>query len=629
MGVGSYLRLKGRSSVFRRKVPQCLRARLARTEICATLGVVGKESAERGARQVAVAVDNFFLRAVRDMSLTASDLSLVVAKAIETWREDHERDESETVLARGRMPATPRDTAKILAETAEMVFRAHAGGVSLHGNDYVADSFAAAELEPPVDPVDLHRAGRGLTLGLSTFYLGAAVELADRHDLGRGILGLPVERWRARHQKLVRQLGLDEAPVRVRQPVTRDAIGGPGRPEPALATAEPNRQLTTVAPDEPVFSTVIAESLERRIKTGELAKSALQDAQATIRIWIEVVGDRPLKTYRREDMSRFQEILVQLPKHYWRSEAARKKPILDVIAEAASVDANYVRVQNTTVNKHLCIIAPFFDWAVKHGKMLEPAQNFWTGFLLPTGSKVTGLEINEERPGWPDDQIAKLFEHPVYTGRRSEYFYNEPGSVIIRDGLYWTPVVAGLHGMRREEFSQLRVRHVKQIEGIWVFDLHGSDINLKTSWSRRYVPLHRDLFDLGFVEDKVVGRQPDEMLFTEFKRSAANAVYGDGIGKRVARMMERAGMQVIRKDGTESDGVYHPFRHRLRTLLVNKNVNEAVIDSITGHSPKRRGGQQARYTDTVHVPVLKQSIDLVYLPYDIQKLNKKWLDCCR
>lgn len=56
MGVGSYLRLKGRASVFRRKVPEALRARLARTEICATLGIVSRDSAERGARQVAVAV---------------------------------------------------------------------------------------------------------------------------------------------------------------------------------------------------------------------------------------------------------------------------------------------------------------------------------------------------------------------------------------------------------------------------------------------------------------------------------------------------------------------------------------------------------------------------------------------
>src|SRR5690606_13631111 len=115
-----------------------------------------------------------------------------------------------------------------------------------------------------------------------------------------------------------------------------------------------------------------------------------------------------------------------------------------------SRNKNYVRLQNTTINRHLCVIAPFFEWAIKHGAMAEPDKPFWSGFLLPTGAAVTGLEVNEERLSWPDDQLARLFKHPVYTGRRSAYYYNEPGSVVVRDGLYWTPIIAGLHGMRRE-----------------------------------------------------------------------------------------------------------------------------------------------------------------------------------
>lgn len=120
------------------------------------------------------------------------------------------------------------------------------------------------------------------------------------------------------------------------------------------------------------------------------------------------------------------------------------------------------------------------------------------------------------------------------------------------------------------------------------------------------------------------GRKPDEMLFAELARSTSNDVFGDAIGKRVARMMDSVGMTVVRKDGSQSDGVYHPFRHRLRTTLINLNVNEAIIDSITGHSPKKRGGQQARYTDTVHIPVLKKFLDQASLPYDLSALNKSW-----
>lgn len=117
MGVGSYLRLKGRASVFRRKVPDALRARLARTEICATLGIVSRDSAERGARQVAVAVDAFFSSAMRNMNLSSTDLSGVIASAIQTWRENDERHDARFVLANGRAIGSPREDVRLGATT--------------------------------------------------------------------------------------------------------------------------------------------------------------------------------------------------------------------------------------------------------------------------------------------------------------------------------------------------------------------------------------------------------------------------------------------------------------------------------------------------------------------------------
>ncbi|MBK8083603.1 MAG: hypothetical protein IPK28_07000 [Devosia sp.] len=100
----------------------------------------------------------------------------------------------------------------------------------------------------------------------------------------------------------------------------------PAARPPTMPPAEiADTRATSTAPAEisgPPFSEVIIESLHRRMATKELAKSALQDAQSTIRIWCEVVGDRPLATYRRSDVSRFQETLIKLPKHYWRSEGA-------------------------------------------------------------------------------------------------------------------------------------------------------------------------------------------------------------------------------------------------------------------------------------------------------------------
>src|SRR5690606_5030445 len=107
--IGSYVRLKGRTSVFRRKVPDALRPRLAVTEIYATLGVVDRDSAERCARRLAVVVDAFFVKASRNMNLTGADLSRVVTATIQSWREGDERHDATFALAHGRTLGSPRE----------------------------------------------------------------------------------------------------------------------------------------------------------------------------------------------------------------------------------------------------------------------------------------------------------------------------------------------------------------------------------------------------------------------------------------------------------------------------------------------------------------------------------------
>ena len=138
--------------------------------------------------------------------LTGADLSKVVASTIAAWRESDERHDDRPVLAHGRTLGTARENAMMFVELAETALEAHAAGTSLHDGTYVESRLSAAGLESQSDKEGLHRAGRGLTLGLATYYLGAAIELADRHDLGRGLRGLPVERWRAHHGKLLQQL---------------------------------------------------------------------------------------------------------------------------------------------------------------------------------------------------------------------------------------------------------------------------------------------------------------------------------------------------------------------------------------------------------------------------------------
>ena len=639
MGFGHFLRLKGRTSFFRRRIPESLRPRLAQTEICATLGVVDKDSAERGARRLAVAVDVFFASATCDMSLNSSDLSRVISSTIQSWREDDDRHDARFVLAKGRTHGTPRYNAELLAELAETTLRAHGIGQSLHDTEFVAARFVEAGLQAPADPLDLHRAGHGLTLGLATYFLGLAIEIAERHDLGHGYRGLPVERWRNHHAQLQHQIGsMPAAPSELQG--KQDTVSGllvqsdPGAVPPRVPEAAAKDEVAPPTPATPqsstagpLFGDLMAESIEARIDVRQLVVSASHEVQATTRIWTEVCGDKPVAAYTRADMSAFRAVLVKLPRHYWRSEAETRKPIRQVIAEAKAANEKYERVSNVTVNKHLSRISPFFDWCILNAKLPRPQDEFWKGMHLKTGLAVTGLRSNEERPAWQHSQIGELFQHPVWMGRKSAYFYNAPGAVIIRDSLYWAPLIAALHGMRREEFAQLKVMHVRQVAGVWVFDLHHVEVLVKNEWSPRYVPLHHWLIQLGFLEAVVIGRDGDEQLFSDLAKSAVHDKYGDELGKRVARVIDNVGMVAVRKNGTIADGVFHPFRHRLVTDLTVAGVPGGVIDGITGHRSSERVSERSRYTGEIYVSVLKEAIDKLVLPIDVPLLLTRWKEC--
>lgn len=201
------------------------------------------------------------------------------------------------------------------------------------------------------------------------------------------------------------------------------------------------------------FSAVFQEFFERGVAEGRFKPEHAISTNSSLRIFLEVCGDKGIGGYNRQDIVKFRSVIQKLPKRYWRGPKQREAPILNVIAEFAAREEKtgerYERVSNKTVNKHMSNICPAFAWAQREGYISDNKKPFWTGLSLMTGFRVTGLAEREERPGYSWEQIEKIFQHCVWTGRSSEMFYNKPGRVIIRDSLYWAPLIAIFSLMRR------------------------------------------------------------------------------------------------------------------------------------------------------------------------------------
>lgn len=639
MQSGHYTRLRGRTTVFRRKIPAHLRSQFESSEICLTLGVINSDSAKRLGRRLAVAVDALFDEAA-STPMNDADLKKVLAETLRGWQRTRERREAEESLEHKNFSIDPRLEAENLGALAEAIVAGHARHLTLYGHDQIAEFYRVAGLEVPDDPVDLEIAARRTSLLLALDYYQTAITIAERHDLGHGRGHLPVSDWWVRRDALTRELSPTLAQVSLVSPKPT------GIAQPVTEQPEPSGSDTAPADAGPLFSEAFDRSVDDRIRLKRVKPGYRHEVNASRRLWIEICGDRPVGSYTRADVSRFRSTLAEIPQKYWRSDAEREKPIQRIIAEAkarakrtkgktassGSHDPGYQSISNVSINKHLSCIGPFFRWAIDSGALPEGTPEFWTRLHLPTGEAATGLAENEERVAFSLDDIRKIFAHPVWTGRRNHYFYNRPGTLIVRDSLYWAPLLAAHSMMRREEITQLKVKHVRQEQGHWVFDLKQSDLSLKRPQSRRLVPLHDNLIKLGFIETMVVGRNLEAQLFSELTPSETTGKFGDLVGKQFARVLENVGIELVREDGSPSAGVFHPFRHFGETVLLNAGVSQGLVDALAGHKSvardrsraeavDRESSEGARYMKGYYVEKLAQAINKLELSIDVDRLK--------
>jgi integrase len=126
-------------------------------------------------------------------------------------------------------------------------------------------------------------------------------------------------------------------------------------------------------------------------------------------------------------------------------------------------------------------------WAENEGHLAKaPGANI----------KVAGLKTltpGEQRDPYSPDQLIKIMKSPLYTGHKSEDCRYKLGTLVIRDGYFWTPLIALFSGMRLGEILQLQKTDAKLENDVWFFDVcKGEEKSLKTASSKRRVPIHKN-----------------------------------------------------------------------------------------------------------------------------------------
>jgi hypothetical protein len=266
-----------------------------------------------------------------------------------------------------------------------------------------------------------------------------------------------------------------------------------------------------------------------------------------------------------------------------------------------------------TINRHSGHLQQLYVWLQK-GEQL-PIQSLYWEDMKQTDTED---ERNKKDP-WSDDEARAIFELPVWTGCSGLTPKKRllTGTIIVHDSAYWIPLLAWYEGVRREEVSKTLLYEVESL-----FDIPGLRIDdsetgrVKTARSRRFVPLHKELIRLGFLNYVEAVRDAGcDLLFPELEpgdkkmdssdqsEGKISKKYGDNFYSLWWRYIVKSAFP----EGTSKD--IQSFRHSATDGLLRAGVPPKT--TADGFGRKMGNLTEDRYASATAVRKLKMAFDMI------------------
>jgi hypothetical protein len=316
---------------------------------------------------------------------------------------------------------------------------------------------------------------------------------------------------------------------------------------------------------------VAARLIEKKRKAGTRDKTLLQITQI-IETFVEITGVQDVTALRQHHISRYIDTLGKLPKSYRKSPKDHDKPISYFVEMGSkSLPPDKIGLSANTVNRNLGFLGMVLKRARSEGQSVDAAID-----LTELREKRSRREREEWR-AFTEQEVQALFRNPLWTGCFSKHRRRRAGGQVIKDAHFWAPLIAALSGARREEIAGLAPDDVREIDGIWCFDIRPNVLRVvKNDNATRIVPVHSQLIELGLL-DRVKERQGHADLFPELRPSTDKTSYGD--------QLDHLFRQVVTDQVEDRDRKsFHSFRHYVVDVFTNMpDLRPEHRDDILGH----------------------------------------------
>jgi integrase len=425
-------------------------------------------------------------------------------------------------------------------------------------------------------------------------------EIDDRIRHLNAILAIgDVDAIRGRYRGLPADLGLPTLTALIRAEIealcTLAAAPEPiSAPNVAAKTAQPLATTATQAlksqrppsatDDNPLMSVAIGRWIKAMVREAQWKPRYAKDNRQVALDFVQVVGDKPLRTYTRADGRSFKDFYELVPSHMDKRKNKLGVGWRDVRALAQAAQAKgFAPLHLNTLNQKFTRLGQFFRWAQDQFSVdiINPVER-----LLRLSKKKLSA-ANKEKSPYTMDELKAVFSAPVFTGCKSNYHWKKPGDLILRNSSrYWVPLIGAFTGMRLGEICQLRRGDVRRHEDLDYFLLLSPGMRLKNEHSNRAVPMHTMLVGMGLLDFVANCKErlfPDVPIDELDDEDSPSSVYS----KRYSNFLTALG---IKRSGLD----FHSFRHTFVKVARQCRLDPEARERMIGHVIE---GEAGRYGD--------------------------------
>ncbi|UUY07226.1 site-specific integrase [Pseudomonas sp. J452] len=312
------------------------------------------------------------------------------------------------------------------------------------------------------------------------------------------------------------------------------------------------KSISTVA-EGPTLASLAKLYIDEGTRSGAWRTVSTLDVERALRDFFELMDDMPASAFGVEQARTLKERLARCPQYFAQRTEFKGMTLRQVVNSSMP----YQTITAVTINNRLRKLTAFFNWCKANG---------YIGQNPLAGMKVMAGAAKEARLSLEPFDLNALLKHDALAHEARKHPWR-----------YWLPLLARFTGARLEELCQLHVDDITSYQGIpciRIDDRH-SDQKLKNQSSRRVLPIHPKLLELGLLEHaESIGDKNHSRLFPDLVPTRGKL--GHAPSKWFSRYKAKQGISDPRK-------TFHSFRHTFIDELREAGVQDSLIKRMAGH----------------------------------------------